>query len=474
MKIYKVLSIVSFCFIQVLAFAQNKDTWISDPVIKQAHVGYEFRDLKTGKIVRSFQKEKLLNPASTIKLLTSFIFLDKFGENHRFKTWVSYRGHINKDGTLEGDVIIGGNGDPSFGSLRYGTKNGMAELMNQIVTAIQKKGITCIEGNIVVDASEYGSDCTPHTWQFNDLGNYYASGVWNININENAYKLNLSRSTNRKKGVSLNSISPQVPGLTFVNELTLGAADSGDQAYIFCAPYQSTAYVRGSIPVGKSTFSIRGAIPNAPSFFAKTLANHLDDIGINSISTKVLFNKKLKGKQIWEHEGIKASKQAKSAIKKSINLYCEAFLRKMGDGSREKGIDQMIQFLLKEKIINSASEIQISDGSGLSQRNFISPHTMVNFLENQWESTSEKFLKNYLARSGYSGTLKNAFKTKKLKGKIYGKSGSMGGVRAYTGILKTKKGNQVAFSIMVNNYTSKSRDVYLHIQKLLEDIYDEE
>jgi len=76
-----------------------------------------------------------------------------------------------------------------------------------------------------------------------------------------------------------------------------------------------------------------------------------------------------------------------------------------------------------------------------------------------------------LARNGYDGTLASAFLSKNLKGKIYGKSGSMGGVRAYAGFLKARSGDTIVFSVMVNNYTVSSRTIIGKIEKLLEEVW---
>lgn len=470
----KTYSFYTYLVLFVFGLAHNVlaqkviDSWHLDETVKNALVSYEFREVVTGLTVATHNENKLANPASTIKLITSFIFLDEYGEDHQYETSIWYTGKLEKDGTLKGDLIIYGTGDPSFGSGRYGKKNNMDYRVKEIVQAIKSKGITCIDGNIIVDASLFGSDCTAHTWQYNDLGNYYASGVWSTNINENAYKLQLLSS---KSKVKLGNISPSIPGIYFNNELTLGDVNSGDQAYIFCAPYQKHAYVRGSIPAGQSPFTIRGAIPDVPMFFGEIIQNNLEKQGVKSMKVITSYEPLKKEKQIWNHKGMKANRQVKSAIHKSINLYCESFYKKIGEGSRELASEKMAKYLKTNKIIKSTDELQISDGSGLSQRNFISASTMTKFLIHQKEKFGDEKLKYYLARNGFDGTLKNAFTIKNLKGKIYGKSGSMGGVRAYAGFIETKSGKTLAFSVMVNNYTSSSRDVYLHIQQLLESIH---
>ena len=454
----------NFVLILLLPFQLFSQNWLEHKTIKTAHASAIFIDVETGDHVIAHNEDKLLNPASTIKLLTSLMMLEEYGENFQYKTELLYSGNIERDGTLEGDLIIRGSGDPSLGSARYGEKNSMGEFLKKCVASAKRAGITCIEGNIVVDASGFGTDCVPHSWSYNDLGNYYAAGVWAVNVNENSYKLSFGRSG---KKISSSTIEPNVPGMYFSNELELGPADSGDQAYIFNAPYQNHAHVRGSIPRGKGSFSIRGSIPNAPLFLGESLQITLERSNIKSQRVRVEFTKRVAGKSIYTHNGISLKRLVKSAIQKSINLYCEAFLKSLGGGSREEGISYMENKLKELKVISKDEDIQLADGSGLSQRNYVSAETLAKFLRSSYIDSPE--IKNLLARNGYDGTLKNKFTSNALKGRIYGKSGSMGNVRAYTGILKTNSGKELVFSVMVNNYTSNYRDVDRHIQRLLEE-----
>lgn len=446
------------------------DNWEEITVLSPALSSYHFVDIASKKTIATHNSDKLLNPASTIKLFTSLIYLESKGDQHRHKTTVGYKGKISKDGTLHGDIIVKGSGDPSFGSARYGEQHSLPAITTQIIYAIKNAGITCIEGDIVVDTSPYGTDCVPHSWLFNDLGNYYAAGVWGLNANENAYELSFKRSNGKE--AELKTIDPFIPTIFFENELELGAYDSGDQAYIFCAPYQKQAYIRGSIPKGKGLFSIRGSIPDAPNFFAYFLSEALDQSNIKSISTQVSYFPIKMNQILWEYEGAPAITQVKSAIEKSINMYCEAFLLDLGNGDRENGIQKVKKYLKKNNIIKSERDLQISDGSGLSQRNYLSTKQITDFLIHQSDNLDQDKLYSILARNGYDGTLKNAFIKNGLKGKIHGKSGSMGGVRAYAGFLETKSRKTLGFSIMINNYTSPSYKVIQEIEKLLLTMYN--
>jgi D-alanyl-D-alanine carboxypeptidase/D-alanyl-D-alanine-endopeptidase (penicillin-binding protein 4) len=446
----------------LLPLSLLSQSWDKASVIDQAQVSAVFIDSETGKKELAFNEDKILNPASTLKVLTCLMMLDEYGENYRYETLLMYSGKLENDGTLKGDLIIKGSGDPSLGSNRYGNENSTVAFLDKCVAYAQKAGITCIDGDIVVDASEFGSDCVPHSWPYNDLGNYYAAGAWAVNINENSYKLSFNRKGN---SISSMTIQPEIPKIYFKNELELGPANSGDQAYIFCAPYQDQAFIRGSIPRGTGKFSIRGSMPNAPLFLGESLQKTLEEKGIKSQGVQVEFDKSIKGKTIYTHKGVELGKMIKSALQKSINLYCEAFLLKLGDGSREKGLKFIQEKLESTNVLKDDYAFQMSDGSGLSQRNFMSSMTQASFLRKCY--AKDKGVLKMLARNGYDGTLKNKFTTKSLKGKIYGKSGSMGNVRAYTGILKTNKGRELSFSVIVNNYTANYRKIDQHVEKLL-------
>ena len=77
--------------------------FVSLPELRSASVGFCIMDIETGEIVSSYDSQRLLLPASALKLLTSATALGIYGGEHRFYTDVQYSGHIGKDGVLYGD-----------------------------------------------------------------------------------------------------------------------------------------------------------------------------------------------------------------------------------------------------------------------------------------------------------------------------------------------------------------------------------
>ena len=88
---------------------------LNQPEYQYATAGVHIMDLSDGKEIYSLNSEKLLIPASTMKLATSAAALKILGPDYRFQTKIGYTGEI-VDGTLTGDLVIIGGGDPALGS----------------------------------------------------------------------------------------------------------------------------------------------------------------------------------------------------------------------------------------------------------------------------------------------------------------------------------------------------------------------
>jgi D-alanyl-D-alanine carboxypeptidase/D-alanyl-D-alanine-endopeptidase (penicillin-binding protein 4) len=92
----------------------------------------------------TYQAENSVNPASTLKLLTSFIALDELGPNFRWKTQVYTDGTL-KDGILTGKLYLKGGGDPNF------TWDKLSQLLRQL----RQQGLREIRGDLVLDRSYF-------------------------------------------------------------------------------------------------------------------------------------------------------------------------------------------------------------------------------------------------------------------------------------------------------------------------------
>ena len=110
----------------------------------------------------------------------------------------------------------------------------------------------------------------------------------------------------------------------------------------------------------------------------------------------------------------------------------------------------------------------ISDGSGLSRKNKITPKSMVTLLEFSKNSNYFDYFYNSLAVGGVDGTLLRRFKSKPLYKNLRAKTGYIKSVSSLSGFFKSKNGDLYAFSIIVNDYNYSIRPF---IERLLTKVY---
>jgi D-alanyl-D-alanine carboxypeptidase/D-alanyl-D-alanine-endopeptidase (penicillin-binding protein 4) len=424
-------------------------------------------------------------PASTMKTVTTATAVAVLGANYQFKTTLEYDGTI-ENGVLKGNLYLKGTGDPMLASDEVKDNEQpkvkkMETVLSELLAAVRSKGITKIEGKIIGDDSFFNStQLAPATWQWNDLGNYYGSGASALNFHENLYYIYFGRSTKVGANTTIKRTEPEMPYLVLQNEVTLGASGSGDNAYVFGSPNTYQRYVRGTIPVGKSDFKVKGSFPNPAYFAAYRLMSILEKGGIKTskmatTQMELIREKSAKTENrtiIYTHKSPLLKDIIKRANEKSNNLYCEAFLKAIGKklknkGSTEAGIEATLEFWEKRGF--DVKTFFMEDGSGLSARNAVSPFGMTSLMSkvSRDKNIFEPFY-NSLPIGGKTGTVKYMFRNNKTAGsRVRVKSGSIRRVRAYSGYAKTKSGKLVAFCIMANNFTGKSSYMRTQMEKVM-------
>ena len=455
-------------------FDASLKNFTSDPALQHANISIAVLDNASGEEIAAYQANQSVIPASSLKIIATATGLAILGKDYRFKTEIRHSGTI-KNGVLNGNIYIKAYGDPTLGSDQMDGVEGLDIVINKFVSAIQNAGIHSIQGHIVGDASALPTAVNAPTWPWNDLGNYYASGAWGLNIHENLYYLHLQQHSSLGGQPKVTKTVPEIDGLQFQNELTSAARGSGDNAYIYGAPYTKERFIRGTIPLGNGGFKIKGSIPNPPLFAAQYLKEKLAKKGIqasqSAISNLELDAKNSSTQLIFSHQSPPLSAIAKRCNLKSVNLYAEAILRaialeKTGKGDLSNGINTTMDFW-KQKGFNTTGFF-MEDASGLSPRNGASAQHLNQFL---YLISKDKNLystfKNTLAIGGKTGTLKLMFKGTSAEGNIWGKSGSMSRIRTYTGYAKSKSGKNLSFSFLVNNYTCSSSEIRKKMERLM-------
>ena len=475
--------ILSICSNAQLTTTQAIEEMLSFEPMKYASLSFCAMEVESGKIVAQHQPNMSLVPASTMKVVTTATALSILGHSYTFKTKLEYDGTI-KNGVLNGNIYITGTGDPTLGSAKMDKVKRLSELMTQFVQSIKNKGIKKINGLVIGDGSYFTTSMPAANWQWNDIGNYYGGGASGLNIYENMFFLTFQQKLQLNSIPSIANISPKMPYLTFINEVKSDKKGTGDNAYFFGAPYSSTRYLRGTIPVGKKKFTIKGSIPDPPFYAAYRLIQELEANGVETQKmAKNIIEYRREGQDRYQSRKtlltIKSppvSAIIKRTNEKSINLYAEALLRTMGkkrkgEGSTEKGVEAVKDFW-KDRGMDMDGFF-MEDGSGLSPRNGVTSYQMTQIMR---KAAKDKGIFDYLYSSlaigGRTGTASYMFKKSRAAGNVRLKSGSMRRCRAYTGYARTKSGKLLAYTIIANNFTGKSRFIRLKMEKVMTALVD--
>ena len=459
--------------IQTIINKAEKDTLLSN-----AQWGLYAVYSKSGKVLINHNSQFALAPASGQKILTTGTALMKLGEDFRFKTRLYYDGQIDADGILQGNVYIVGGGDPTLGSNLVPDSPGLNELMESWLLAFKETGIRKINGRIFGDDLLFTDRTIPDNWVWVDMGNYYGASSPALTIHNNLYRLVFAPGKKQGDPTEILGTRPSIPGLTFTNYVKTGAKGSGDNGYIYCAPGQFDAYVTGTIPAGVDTFTIKGAIPAPTLFAAQYLQQYLQKHGI-TVSQSAL---RLKMPVEYSKATLLAEQQSpplKNIVyqtnKRSINLYCELLAKQLsvhsgGPGTTADGLKIIRKNLMEMGVpING---LHLSDGSGLSRTNTVTPRLMVEYLIRMTRQPCFKTFYNSLAITGDPndiGYFKNWGKGTPLAFNAHIKSGLIERVRSHSGYMHDLSGDQIVFSFIANNFNGSYKRIdRIHQQILIE------
>ncbi|KJF43768.1 D-alanyl-D-alanine carboxypeptidase/D-alanyl-D-alanine endopeptidase [Draconibacterium sediminis] len=451
---------------QILAqnsFKSAIETLLQQEDYKNASVGMNVVDLNSDETVYSLNSEKLLVPASTMKMITSGTALEILGADYRFKTQIAYSGKIDKEGVLDGDLVLIGGADPALGSEYF--QDHYFEFLKNWAKQVKASGIKKVKGNLILDGGIYDTERIPDSWVWGDIGNYYGAGPNAFTVFDNMYRITFSSPKKEGKLTKVIQTYPKIDGLQIDNEV-LSADNNSDNAYVFGGPFDKHRIIRGTIPRNRKAFTIKASVPAPEEILAAAFLQNLLAEGV-FVDGETRFGNNVSDKTtlIYTQESPTLAEIAEVLNYESVNLFAEHFLKqiaveKNGLGNRNDAIDLVENYWEEQGL--SMENIFMEDGSGLSHFNAVSPAFFTRFLTRM--ASNDAFVES-LPVAG-KGTFKR-FDTEKLPGKtLQAKSGSMTRVRCYSGYLTTDKGHKLVFSFMFNHFGGSHSALIKEIEQL--------
>jgi len=455
---------------------QNPDylvDFLTKEPLASASIGILLADSKTGEILLNHDAGKSLVPASVQKLLIAGAALETFGPDHTFETSLAYDGNITADGTLNGDIIIIGNGDPALASHRF--KNHYGDVIQKFAKAISDAGIKKVNGKVIGDASWFGFTQIPDTWIWEDIGNYYGAIPGGLNMYENTYQLNFKSGKPGYK-TTISGTDPALPWLSFYNNVE-AANDNRDNAWIYGSYFSNVREVRGTIPANRNKFTIKGAVDDPAYLAAYQLTEALNVSGVSisgEAESRFTVYSGTGMKNLLSIQSPPLSEIVFFLNMNSINLHAETLLlqlskTKTGIADFENGCNALEEFWQAKGM--DTQGLFLEDGSGLSRANSITAEQLffvLSYMKNK-SKNADAFIRS-LPVAGESGSLKSFGKSSDIKGKFLAKSGYMSRVMNYAGYLKTDNGKDLVVVVLVNNYTCPNAKMRGLLEELISEI----
>ena len=416
---------------------------------------------ETGKVLFSRNGNTGLATASTLKTITAATAFHLLGKEFSWETALAYNGSISADGTLNGDVIITGGGDPTLGSPRYEqTKEEL--ILKKWYEALSRIGIKRIKGHIIADDRLFGTQTMPVGWTWQDMGNYYGAGPSSLTWRENQFDLIFKPGSVGEPAVLIRS-EPEMGYLKIVNEVTTGRPGTGDNVYAYSAPYSETVYLRGTYGQDLKK-DIAASVPDPAYDVAYRLLRRLEQGNIQAVQGTITTRQlSMIGKPFINASkviDIQTSPSLDRVIywfnQKSINLFGEHLIKTMAwkqgkDITTAQGVEIVKDFWNKKLGIDPDA-MNMYDGSGLSPATRVTSLAMAQILQS---------LKKEAWFSSYYESLP-VYNNMKMK------SGSISDVIAYAGYQTSSSGTPLVFSFIINNYNGSSSAVRQKIFKVLD------
>jgi len=408
------------------------------------HVAVVVQPLDADAPLISHHADAALNPASVMKLVTSFVALNQLGPNYVWKTDVWADGPI-RDGVLEGDLVIKGHGDPGL----------TLERMWLLQRELRGRGIRHIHGNLVLDLSDFELPASdPGAFDGEPLALYNAApGALVANFNATTLRL--------KPAGHVIEIEPEValPGITIRSDIAL----TDDSA---CNGWKDA--LAPDIPdPGRKELVVAGHYPRGCG--DQTLS-------LNLFEPAVTFDILFRG--LWAETGGTLDGQTVPGMapdtpplvrfesppltdvltllnKYSNNLMTRNLFLTLGaeaygaPATLDKGARAVRADLTQRGI--STRKLVLENGSGLSRIERISAGALNQLLRTAYRSPLFAEFEAALPIAATDGTLKRRFRGSPVAGKAHLKTGTLRDVSALAGYVDAADGRRVSVVMLVNH-----------------------
>lgn len=443
----------------------------NDPVAVRSNSSLMVADLETGRVIASRNGRQPVAPASNMKLFTTAAGIQLLGDDFQFRTFIGINGNVDPIGTLHGDVLIRGYGDPTIGGRFH--DGDATRVIRRWAADLRKAGVKTVRGNLIFEHGYFDDEWVHPTWPEDQLVNWYEAPVSALPLQEGCVMVRVLPAGPGQRCVV--ELEPPNDYVTVENTCVTGA---GRGVFITRKRDTNTIIVKGNTPARSGPTEIFVTILYPVNYFANVVHSTFQREGI-AVDGQVLLTEK-EQRDGWRE--VTTHTTPLSIVnfvinKKSQNFYAEQLLKaigaeKKGEGSWARGSEAVTEWLVAEVGV-APEEFQMIDGSGMSRFNRASADSFIKLLRYMWGQPSRT---EFVSSMPYAGErdsrLRRRLNQEPYARNVYAKTGYISGVIGLSGYVRGRSGKMYAFSFLFNNYRTGVWGVYNLQDEILKAVID--
>lgn len=444
------------------------DALIAQPRFAHADWGIDVVSLDSGKTLYTHHAGKLFVPASNAKLYTAALALDALGVDARFTTTLYATALPIAAGTLNGDLILYGRGDPSLGEPEISP-----DWADRLAAALAAHGVRRVRGDLIADDTFFSGTQIGNGWEANDLQTWFAAPATALSVQGNLIHVRVSRDGARCCDVA---VDPLASGAHVV-DLTQNSVDDGDDndaLGLYRPPGSFTLYASGSLPLATQSKTYVLSAPDPALFTGNLLHDALKQHGI-ALDGRVRTLHWPQTDTALSRPGIVTigeifspplSNLIRHMLKHSDNLHAQALLEQVGVKTAQRGVcvDRAQSprssadwglCALRAMLARAGIAPQLAtfnEGTGLSRQDLITPEATTRLLAWIARQPFAAKLRDTLPIAGVDGTLRNRMRGTPAANNLQAKTGTLTHAYALSGYVTDASGEHLAFSLMLDHY----------------------
>ena len=439
------------------------DSLLAAPMWRSAQWGVLIVDPASSDTLYSVNAGKLFVPASNTKLITGAVALAQLGPTYRYTTRLLGRAP-QRDGTMRGDLVVIGRGDPSVSDSL--ARDAMAPL-RALADSLAQRGVKRISGRLISGGDAFNDATLGYGWAWDNLDEEYAAPIDELLFNEGFARVIVIGGAQPGDPVRV-----RTEPATTVPRIGVVTAITGRN----CCMERSRVTITGDVRGARPSVAVGGVVRAGDSVTVTVSLRHPNAAYLDA------FAEALRARGITIAKGVEADSLADTTgmvplashtsppmsailaafLNPSQNQIGEVLLKTLalergGSGRADSGLVIVREQLAAWGVDSSLASLR--DGSGLSRHNFIAPEAIVRVLAVMQQRADFDVFYQALSVGGVDGTLATRLRGTPAMANVHAKTGTLDKVRALSGYVTSADGRLLIFSMFANNQTVPTREV---------------